>query len=448
MPRSNAHPVSKPSPLSRVRHHPYAQPANNVTGRNPRIHESTIVPFKDIEIGRFYNCAISFTPILPGGRVPGMMPKHRVLVTRIESQANEHSVEVFYMTTFGGRTPALFHDTQSENRHMYLPFEPEQLAGRVSLSSNPPVIRGWLNFARPVLVTYSDDLPGPRKLRHAPESAGVRIPLRHGPIVIGGWGLQYAKEMKVAWQDTIDTPTSGSSRAWATRAQRLFEIFSGRKLAVEGMATSVAGEERVGEEEEDEEEWGGITGVGFSFSFVGRVLSFADIRQLLDGNDEHDTEDAVDPFTLREIERSLDTPGAATPKRASRSPLPTPTTIGRHRLPFPATPLFRSRNVRVFPQTPPLTCPRPTRSLQHDEIGHVGEPSTAILASEWDIGPPGLVHKPDAQRNTNPVYDEYTATAVFWDIEDGEEDEIEDPPADMYSKVICGRPRLRLCDLE
>lgn len=243
------------SHLPQTRHHPYA---NNLAGHNPSIYQSTIVPFEQIKVGQFYNCGISFTPIRPGGRVPGMIPKHRVLVTRIERHDGEQSVEYFYLTTFGGRTPTIFHGLGSVKRHMYLPFAPAELPGYLSLESDPTVMRGYLNFARPLLVAYTDDIPGPQKLQHAPESTGIQIPLRHGPIVIQGSGLQYARDMKSAWHDSMDTWNEDGGKNWAARAQLLLERFSEQKEATM-KAGPLSGEEG---DEEDDKEWGGITGVG------------------------------------------------------------------------------------------------------------------------------------------------------------------------------------------
>lgn len=239
-----------------------------------------------------------------------MIPKHCVLVTRIERHDGEQSVEYFYLTTFGGRTPTIFHGLGSVKQHLYLPFAPAELPGYLSLESDPPVMRGYLNFARLLLVAYTDDIPGPRKLQHAPESAGIQIPLRHGPIVIRGSGLQYARDMKSAWHDSMDTWNEDGGKNWAARAQQLLERFSEQK-EVTMKAGTLSGEGEEGDEE-DEEEWGGITGVGlfllllllFFFFASEFLLLLTDLRQPLDGNDDREVGEGDHPFNLSEIDRS------------------------------------------------------------------------------------------------------------------------------------------------
>lgn len=267
MPKSNTHHVSPGYPLSQSRHHPHANPTSDPAGRNVSIYQSTIVPFEQIKVGQFYNCCISFTPLRPGGRVPGTIPKHRVLVTRVETYNydGQQSVEYFYLTTLGGQTPAIFHGKGSVKQHMYLPFAPAEIPGYLSLESDPPVMCGYLHFAQPLLVDYAKDLRGSRKLRHAPGGSGIQIPLRHGPIVVGGSGLQYAGEMKLAWQGSMGCQNEDSGKNWAARAQQLLEKFSEQKEV-----TMEEGDEG----DEEEEEWGGITGVGFFLLFFSSFFFF------------------------------------------------------------------------------------------------------------------------------------------------------------------------------
>lgn len=248
MPKSNV--TQKPPP---PKYSPYdSRPAGSApAGRASRM--SNAVPFEEIEDGRFYNASISFTPTVAGGRTPGSIPKHRVLVNRVE-RGDKPSVELYYVTTFGGRSPTAFHGRHNDDWRMYLPMAPEQQIGYLSLSSVPPVIRGWLNFARPMLIRYSSDLSGSKKLRHPPESLGVAVPLPHGPVIIMDWGAQYIKAMKSSWNKTMDSTKVINQNRWPGCAELLHDTFLPQKDAGHDLNPERSSDE-------DGEEWLGITGV-------------------------------------------------------------------------------------------------------------------------------------------------------------------------------------------
>lgn len=407
MPKSTI--ISKSPPLSQLRRPPYRRRAADTAASGHALQQSTIIPLEEIQCGHFYNCSISFTPVGRGRRVPRTIPKHRVLVKEVDTTAGERLVEIFYLTTFSGSTPSAFHGSRNDKRRMYLPMEPHAHLGYLSLASSPPLMCGWLNFARPMLVRYTDDLPSARKLRRAPESVGATIPLRHAAIVLPDWALEYTTQMCYAWKDTINSTALGRQREWPARAKRLHDTFIARKNSEQGMARS-----RPEDEGEDGEEWAGITDVCSRPTTWGR-LSHTDFLQLFDGScDDGEAEDGT--YNLTEIEPSLAGPGFGTPNRhAGGMPLAPPNTGPR------APYLTTQQVVQPVLAAPGITAPStsPCGAL----------PLHAYVADEPNVQNSGRIGR---------TYDAYTAIAMFWNIVPGEEDI--DPPADLYSTVLGGRP--------
>lgn len=90
-----------------------------------------------------------------------------------------------------------------------------------------------------------------------------------------------------------------------------------------------------------------------------------------------------------------------------------------------------------------------THSKHEFEPNHAGQnnpaentPAGAKKSNESEKLSQFRLHR--GRGKESPVYDDYRAIASFWEIAEGERADIEDPPEDLYSRVVLGRPRLTL----
>lgn len=170
MPKSRRNPAAnaslhKPPYHRRGNHRADNHNQSEATTPNLTPKISNVVQFADLEIGAYYNCAISFQAKTPDIKVPTALPKHRVILSRLCEVT--HTVEVYYLTTFGGKhDPSTFHVNHELKKLMYLPVAPLVHEKYLSISSSPPVIRGWCNFAQPAEIFYGDETPSRQLLRH------------------------------------------------------------------------------------------------------------------------------------------------------------------------------------------------------------------------------------------------------------------------------------------
>lgn len=166
----------------------------------------------------------------------------------------------------------------------------------------------------------------------------------------------------------------------------------------------------------------------FSPHSSSKTVRVTNSSQLLDGT--HDDDEAEGGSNdMVGISRSM-THGAAenaTPHRQSGSLPPTPP----HARPYLTAPS------RAIPPTLPLTPPErnPTHSLPEPTFPSFTKPQDTPVGSQT-VSPT----TPRLTACTDHKYDEYIATVILSEILPGEEG-IEDPPPDVYTTVLCGRPR-------
>lgn len=178
--------VAKSLPLRWGRRYPYTHEHRAPTKeRAQRLPTSRpLVPFECLKVGQFYNCAISFKPITRGGKVPEALPKHKVLLA---AKVLEYpAVEAFCLTTFGGRTLAKFNGIEGVSREEYISVGGiavgNQLTKYLGIESTPPVMKGWLNFVRPIMVEYDDTAPHRKRVCYASESTKTINPPPQVPM--------------------------------------------------------------------------------------------------------------------------------------------------------------------------------------------------------------------------------------------------------------------------
>lgn len=276
-------------------------------------------------------------------KVPTALPKHRVLVSRISEES--HTVEVYYLTTFAGKlNPVTFHKNHPMKRLMYIPVAPLIHDNYLSITSTPPVIRGWCNFVQPAVIRYEDETPSRELLRHCPESVGINPPLWHGRITIDTWHMKYLRAMSTGWGNTIHLKSPVQD--WIVKARHLKEKYSAK---VEVKPEGGAVDDPETKDWSDEPEWTGITCVS-SMTFL-MLFCHTESSQLRGGLGR-ESEDECERFDLQEITNSINSSEFATPSRTVVTQLPTPVTIGRNTRPL----LERegiSRLSTIQPPTPP-----------------------------------------------------------------------------------------------
>lgn len=112
----------------------------------------------------------------------------------------------------GRSTPHLFHENHPAKSPMYIlvyipvhiPVSRLEFSGSFGVASEPPVMRGWLNFVQPSSICYNAGTSIRQLLRNALESIGVRPPLMHGSIAMADGWMRYVRAMTLAWADIMN----------------------------------------------------------------------------------------------------------------------------------------------------------------------------------------------------------------------------------------------------